>query len=116
MPEGSTGRALRAFLEENGIDMLTHYERHDIKHVLFGYPPEEEGEVCLQSFMLGNGHLSFPVVATVLFGLLTMPFSWKAMRKAYRRGQHAASLDSVDWAALLPENLEAVRKRYEIGL
>src|SRR4030095_14886345 len=52
------------FLKQKTLPLLKHYTRHDLKHVLLGYDTTEEGEACLQSFMLGNGRISFPVLAT----------------------------------------------------
>ncbi|MBC7866093.1 MAG: hypothetical protein H7X88_01050, partial [Gloeobacteraceae cyanobacterium ES-bin-316] len=64
--EGSLGKDLVNFIDDKELELLPYYARHDIKHILFGYDTTDDGEVCLQSFMMGNGHLSFPVVATVL--------------------------------------------------
>jgi ubiquinone biosynthesis protein Coq4 len=61
--------------------LLPYYARHDIKHILLDYDTKNEGEGCLQCFMLGNGHVSFPVVATVLYGWATMPEHWPASEK-----------------------------------
>src|SRR5437899_986792 len=65
LPPGSLGNDLYYFLEQRNLPLLTHYARHDLKHVLLGYDTTDAGEACLQSFMLGNGRISFPVLATV---------------------------------------------------
>ncbi len=72
-PSGSLGKDLYCFLDNKQLELLPHYARHDIKHILLEYDTTESGEVCLQCFMLGNGHVSFPVVATVLYGFLQCP-------------------------------------------
>jgi hypothetical protein len=54
--------------------------------------------------MLGNGHLSFPVLATVAFGLATMPEHWKKFRSAYCRGQYANSIEHWDWFGILEQH------------
>src|SRR6476661_2751172 len=61
-PEGSLGRDLVEMLEKNKLELLAHYAKHDMKHILLGYPTTDEGEICLQAFMMGSGHVSFPVV------------------------------------------------------
>ena len=73
MPAGSLGYNLAAFLRQKQLKLLPYYARHDIKHLLLEYDTTDEGEVCLQCFMLGNGHISFPVLATVFYGFTTMP-------------------------------------------
>lgn len=111
LPAGTTGQALLRLLDRHQLQLLPHYEKHDIKHVLLGYPPTEEGEVCLQSFMLGNRHYSFPVLASVVFGLLTMPEHHRAMRCAWQRGRRTQALDGTDWFALLPRPLREVQEQ-----
>jgi len=103
MPAGSLGNDLYLFLENRNLPLLRHYARHDIKHVLLGYDTTDEGEVCLQSFMLGNGRISFPVLATVLFGLFTMPEHWSKMKTAYRKGRQSTAFHHWQWNELLYE-------------
>lgn len=81
-PEETLGNDLVNFLEIKQLDLLPHYARHDIKHILLGYDTTDEGEGCLQCFMLGNGHVSFPVLATVMYGFVTMPEYWPSFKKA----------------------------------
>lgn len=111
LPPGTLGKDLYHFLENRNLPLLTHYARHDIKHVLLGYDTTEEGEVCLQSFMLGNGRISFPVLATVVYGLLTMPEYWKKMRKAYRKGKQCNSFHHWKWGELVSEKTTDLRNK-----
>lgn len=100
-PDGSLGKSLFIFLETKNLALLPYYARHDIKHILLSYDTTDEGEVCLQCFMLGNGHVSFPVIATVLYGFVTMPEYWVAFRKAYIRGKMSISLSGFKWFEIL---------------
>jgi ubiquinone biosynthesis protein Coq4 len=111
MPAESLGFQLSQMLDENNFEMLSHYARHDMKHIVLGYAATEEGEVCLQSFMLGNGRLSFPVLITIYFGCITMPEHWKAMRAAYARGKNSRSIHQWNWFELIPESVEELRNR-----
>lgn len=105
-PDGSLGKDLVLFLEEKQLKLLPYYARHDIKHILLEYDTTDEGEGCLQCFMLGNGRISFPVIATVLYGFLTMPEYWTSFQKAYRRGKQCLPIQDWKWFAilLLPTN------------
>jgi ubiquinone biosynthesis protein Coq4 len=114
MPEGSLGRELAIFLANNKLHLLRYYEKHDIKHVIMDYPSTEKGEVCLQFFMLGNGHVSFPVLITVSFGTLFMPEYYKAFAAAFTRGKRSNSLNGLDWFTLVPLPLAVIRKNYNI--
>lgn len=114
LPAHTVGAALLCFLESHGLSLLRHYERHDLKHLLFSYPPTDGGEVCLQTFMLATGHRSFPVLISVSFGLCFMPDHWRAMRTAWRRGRSMASMEDVNWPSLIERPLMEVRA--ELGL
>ena len=97
LPAGTLGNDLYIFLKQRDLPLLKHYARHDLKHVLLGYDTTEEGEACLQSFMLGNGRVSFPVLATVFFSFLTMPEYWKKMRQAFLAGKQSDPIHSWQW-------------------
>lgn len=110
-PMGSLGNDLIIFLEEKNLQLLPHYAKHDIKHVLLQYDTTDDGEVCLQCFMLGNGHISFPVAATVLYGTITMPEHWKKFRAAFRRGKSAIPIADWPWFEILQESTVMLIKK-----
>ncbi len=107
-PAGTLGNDLIHFLENKNLKLLPHYAKHDVKHILLQYDTTGEGEVCLQCFMLGNGHLSFPVAATVLYGFITMPEYWKIFVKAYRRGKKSIPIKNWPWFSILQESTESL--------
>ncbi len=110
MDIGTLGNDLYHFLKEKNLQLLPYYAKHDIKHMLLEYDTTDEGEVCLQCFMLGNGHLSFPVAATVLYGFLTMPEYWKKFHRAFRRGYNASSLARWDWLNIVHEQTNTLKE------
>ncbi len=111
MPASTIERELADFLHSKELPLLPHYARHDMKHVLLNYDTTEEGELCLQSFMFGNGRISFPVLATVVFGLLTAPEYWRKMYAAYQKGKQCISIHAWNWFDLLPQNINEVRNK-----
>jgi ubiquinone biosynthesis protein Coq4 len=92
---------------------LPYYAKHDIKHILFEYDTTDEGEVCLQCFMLGNKHISFPVAATVLYGFFTMPEYWSKFIKAYKRGANTISLQNWQWFNLITEQTIILKQKLQ---
>jgi len=108
LPKGTLGNDLILFLEKRKLQLLTHYAKHDIKHILLEYETTDEGEVCLQSFMLGNRHLSFPVAATVLYGFVTMPEHWSKFITAYKRGYKSIRVANWNWFDLLQEDTQSL--------
>jgi ubiquinone biosynthesis protein Coq4 len=111
MPDGSLGKDLALFLQQRDLELLPYYAKHDIKHILLQYDTTDEGEVCLQCFMLGNGHLSFPVMATVLFGFATMPEYWSSFTKAYRHGQKSIAIKSWQWFNILSQPTQLLKNK-----
>ncbi len=107
--DGTLGKDLVQFLNAKDLDLLPHYARHDIKHILLGYDTTEEGEVCLQCFMVGNKHLSFPVIATVLYGLFTMPEYYSLFKAAYKRGRKSRTISDWNWYDLLHSHTNHLR-------
>jgi ubiquinone biosynthesis protein Coq4 len=108
MPEGTLGNDLIIMLQKNKLELLPYYVKHDIKHILLGYNTTGEGEVCLQCFMLGNRHISFPVAATILFGLFTMPEHWPAFVTAFKRGKKSVAIEGWQWFSLLEMPTQAL--------
>lgn len=108
---GSLGKDLAKFLDEKQLGLLPYYARHDIKHILLGYDTTDEGEGSLQCFMLGNRHISFPVVATVFYCFCTMPEHWKKFLLAYRRGKSVKNISDWSWFQLLPEQTKNLQSR-----
>jgi len=100
-PPGTLGNELFYFLKKRDLALLPHYARHDIKHILLDYDTTDDGEVCLQCFMLGNGHISFPVLITVIFGIIAIPEHWQKFRIAYRRGKNSNAISNWKWFELL---------------
>jgi ubiquinone biosynthesis protein Coq4 len=114
LPYETVGNELWQLLNANSIRLLPYYERHDIKHVVLNYPFTDEGEVSLQFFMLANGRVSFPVLATVLYGLLTMPEYYSSFKKAWKRGKQVKSLEKMDWFGIMELPLAVVQRQIQI--
>lgn len=111
LPSGTLGNDLIVFLRQRNLPLLKHYARHDLKHVLLGYDTTEEGEACLQSFMFGNGRVSFPVLATVGYSFLTMPEHWSKMKEAFIQGKKSTQIHSWKWNELLEEPTYELRRK-----
>ncbi len=110
LPAGTLGNDLFRFLKQRDLPLLKHYARHDLKHVLLGYDTNEEGEACLQSFMLGNGRISFPVLATVAYGFITMPEYHDKMKEAYNKGKSCNSIHGWKWSEIVHSRTDRLRE------
>lgn len=108
-PEGTLGNDLVKFLGAKDLQLLPFYARHDMKHILLDYDASEKGEGELQCFMLGNGHISFPVMATVIYCWVTMPEYWAAFKKAFKRGRRATAISNWNWIGILPVDTKELK-------
>jgi len=113
-PANTLGNDLVNFLEVKELYLLPYYAKHDIKHILLRYDTTDEGEVCLQCFMLGNRHISFPVIATVLYGIFTMPEYWTSFKKAFKRGRKYLPIEEWKWFELLPLSVNDLRSKMQL--
>lgn len=111
-PKGSLGHDLWLFLDKRQLPLLRHYARHDLKHMLLGYDTTDEGEACLQSFMLGNGRKSIPVLATVSYSSLTMPEHWKKIKQAYKDGKASQPVHNLVWSKIVHEQTINLRQQF----
>jgi ubiquinone biosynthesis protein Coq4 len=138
LPEGTFGRAVARFLDDNGLDPRSiptlddaggeaawakaHlYETHDIWHVATGFATDEAGELGLQAFYAAQlpGRLPQMLLAG---GLLQAAF-WRqddfrrrldAIARGWGAGTRAKPLFGVRWDAMWEEPVERVRT--ELGL
>jgi len=111
LPENTMGHDLVVFLAVKKLELLPYYAKHDIKHILLGYDTTDDGEVCLQCFMLGNRHVSFPVMATVLYGFITMPEYWSLFRQAFKRGRACPPIENWKWFEILQEKTADLKNK-----
>jgi hypothetical protein len=111
LKKGTLGNDLYEFLNNKKLQLLPYYAKHDIKHLLLDYDTTDVGEVCLQCFMLGNGHISFPVFITVVFGVLFMPEHWKTFVAAYKRGSNSAPIKHWQWFTLINQQTNTLKKQ-----
>ena len=109
--DGTLGKDLVNFLETKELQLLPYYARHDIKHILLGYDTTDEGEGCLQCFMLGNKHISFPVLATVTYCFVTMPEHWGKFIGAFKRGKTTPAISHWKWFEILQEPTQQLKDK-----
>lgn len=112
--EGTLGRAIWLFLRARNFELVPWYERHDLKHVLLGYPPYPPGEIRMQAFMFGNA--GFSVVHTLIFlsFVIWTPEVWPELPYHYRVGQLTKPIGHWTVEQYADRDLEELR--LEIGL
>lgn len=113
-PEGSLGRDLFLFLEKHDLQLLPHFETHDVKHVLLGYGIGGKDEGCMQFFYVGNRHYSPASLMTVAVSLLLMPEHIRDFIKAFRRGRSVPAIGKLPLETMLHEPTFSLREKFQI--
>lgn len=96
-------------------------DTHDLFHVLTGYGRDPLGEVCLLGFSYEQNH-SPGVLFIAYMGARQLRKEtgidkqvFEALREGRRLGREAAKLAHADLSALLPEDIDAVRAKLNVG-
>lgn len=110
-PKNSLGNALSIFLEDHQFSLIPLYERHDVFHVLLGYPPRVIEESGMQFFLLGNGKYTPSVFITVIFSILIIPDQLGYFIKEYRRGKKCLPIGNWDFQYLLNEPIQVLQNQ-----
>ena len=113
LPVGTLGRGVADIMHNNYLQLIPHYENHDLKHVLLGYAMTPEEELKLKAFMLGNGDWSITCVGFLLLAVLT-PEVWPALRRHYQRGRRTQPI--VGWTLTEYAGHYTAALRQQIGL
>ena len=141
LPADSLGGVYRDFTDNGGISpaglvavsnqVMTGFEHpvawygrrirdsHDLWHVVTGYGLDSLGEACLVAFSYAQTRsLGWAFIAVgAAFKSRKAPTKQPyvgAIREGFARGRTAAWLPGVDWIAMLPQPIEAVRA--QLGL
>ncbi len=110
MPEGTLGRDLSVFLQNNGLTLMPKAEFHDVYHVLFGFGTTMREETCIQFLPMGNGRYSIPHIITNAVSLVFYPEHWGDYYKAYHMGRRANTFHDWDFEPMLCLKTTVVRK------
>ena len=113
LPAGTLGRGVADLLLAHELELIPHYESHDLKHVLLGYAMTPVDELKLKAFMLGNGDRVLNSLVIMLFGLLT-PEAWPELWRHFQRGRRTRPI--VDWTLPKYASQSVATLRWQIGL
>jgi ubiquinone biosynthesis protein COQ4 len=89
-------------------------DAHDLTHILTGYGRDGLGEMCLLAFMNRHSH-NLGQLFVIAMNWPRLPKPWRAaIRQAWRNGKKARWFQNLDFEALLPRNLNDVRRELNI--
>ncbi|MFB8791596.1 MAG: Coq4 family protein [Potamolinea sp.] len=117
LPEGSLGREVARFLDENNLDPLNSGDwiqrTHDVWHVLTGLSPSEEDELILQAFTRAQVFRPSSAIL-VLAGLLIGKCNFSDIIQGIQHGKVAESL--IDWDIESDWATPLVEVRQKLGI
>lgn len=138
LPQGSLGRTYHRFMASENLspeglvapsqayrdddvsdDVALFRDRmrdmHDLTHTLTGYGRDPLGELCLLAFMYAHtGNLGMALIVLMGFSKVESRAARKAVIEAWRHGRKARWFADMDWEAMLPQPLDALRQRYNV--
>ena len=91
-------------------------DMHDLTHTLTGYGRDPLGELCLLAFMYAHtGNLGMALIVLMGFSRLESqaPRAGRASKPGAMAARRAGSPD-MDWEAMLPQQLDALRQRFNV--
>jgi ubiquinone biosynthesis protein COQ4 len=139
LPAGSLGRTYQGFMAEENLspeglvapsqayrdDVVTAdvalfrdrmRDMHDLTHTLTGYGRDPLGELCLLAFMYSHtGNLGMALIVLMGFARLESGAARRAVIEAWRHGRKARWFADMDWEAMLPEQLDSLRRRFAVA-
>jgi ubiquinone biosynthesis protein COQ4 len=108
--------------EEAHIFMDRTRDLHDLYHVIAGYGRDEIGEICVLAFSYPQQRLrSYAVFGALNFSRRLHQYKigavgvFRAVLQAYKHGKIASWLPGEDIEPMLAEDIEALRRRLNIG-
>ena len=138
LPQGSLGRTYQRFMASENLspeglvapsqayrdddvseDVALFRDRmrdmHDLTHTLTGYGRDPLGELCLLAFMYAHtGNLGMALIVLMGFSKVESKAARKAVIEAWRHGRKARWFTDMDWEAMLPQQLDALRQRFNV--
>lgn len=106
------GKEIYTFLAKHEMNLLTHFETHDAKHVLLGYGLSDIEEAKMQFFFLGNGTYSIPVFSATSFCLFLLPMQIPQFIKAFKRGRNCPNIKHIKLEEFLLEKTSDLKTKF----
>lgn len=118
-PEGlvAPSQAYRDDLVSDDVALFRDRMRdtHDLTHILTGYGRDPLGELCLLAFMYAHtGNLGMALIVLMGFSKIESKAARKAVIEAWRHGRKARWFADMDWEAMLPQQLDVLRQRFNV--
>lgn len=111
LPEHTVGHDLAKMLDSRGLKLIPGFAKHDLNHLILGYDMTAEDELCMQAYLLGNGHWKLQCFLFASSAIL-LPCLWSTLWRHYKLGRQSESITHLKLADCLEQNTEQLRRQY----
>ncbi|MEZ6128081.1 MAG: hypothetical protein R3C59_05335 [Planctomycetaceae bacterium] len=111
LPEHTVGHDLAKLLDDKGLKLIPGFEKHDLNHLILDYDMTPEEELCLQAYLIGNGHWQLQCFLFLSSSVL-LPGLWTTLWAHFCLGRRNESLSSLTLEDCMERQTEQVRRQY----
>lgn len=111
LPAHTVGHDLAKMLDSRGLKLIPGFAKHDLNHLILGYDMTPEEELCMQAYLIGNGHWQIQCFLFLSSAVL-LPGLWSTLWDHYNLGRQSESLSALRLEDCVEQNTEQVRQRY----
>jgi len=113
LPEHTVGHDLAKMLDSRGLKLIPGFVKHDLNHLILGYDMTPEEELCMQAYLIGNGHWQLQCFLFLSSAVL-LPGLWSTLCAHYKLGRQNELLSSLRLEECLDRKTEQVRRQYAL--
>ncbi|MEO8164188.1 MAG: hypothetical protein ABI619_02215 [Betaproteobacteria bacterium] len=111
LPEHTVGHDLARMLDCKGLKLIPGFGKHDLNHLILNYDMDPEEELCMQAYLIGNGHWQLQCFLFLSSAVL-LPGLWSTLWAHYNLGKRSEPLSSLSLEECLGRKTELVRRQY----
>jgi hypothetical protein len=111
LPAHTVGHDLAKMLDSKGLKLIPGFAKHDLNHLILGYDMDPEEELCMQAYLIGNGHWELQCFLFLSSAVL-LPGLWSTLWSHYNLGKRSEPLSSLSLEECMGDKTELVRRKY----
>lgn len=113
LPAHTVGHDLAKLLDSKSLKLIPGFGKHDLNHLILGYDMDPEEELCMQAYLIGNGHWQLQCFL-FLGSAVLLPGLWSTLWAHYKFGKRRESLSPLSLEECLDRQTETVRREYTL--
>ena len=111
LPAHTVGHDLAHMMDSKGLKLIPGFAKHDLDHLILGYGMDPEEELCMQAYLIGNGHWQLQCFLFLSSAVL-IPGLWGTLWAHYKSGKQSEPLSSLTLDDCMNQNIDLLRRKY----